>query len=368
MSEKMTALTALRIESDNLNDPNSGFYPPQGTTEQIENIPADAKAEGELLYNTTTGSLMYYDGADWKTLNSSDGDDGDLVAESHAADPDPRVSGLIYYNTGSHQLKTQNNVATNTIVTTPDVHGNYVVKSHAADPEPNQPGLIYYETAFHQLKTQNNVAANTIVTTPDVNGNYVVKSHAADPEPNQPGLIYYDTATKALKTHQDNLTVEIGKPAFGYYFSIDPKTTALTVAENAFFSLDIVEGTFVSSEKVLNIVAAEANKYGIKMQLNDQSTLYQIIVNFSLRVTVGHVDTGRSIEIRLREFTADDFWVIQGSEKKCTLYNSDSISMTISSLYQFQGDNSQIIVEARTNVADCTVELGHPNFSIVPIA
>ena len=154
-----TVGTALKLDDKDVNDPNSGFYTAQATTEQINNIPTDAKEAGELLYNKTTGKLVLYNGiADgWETVNSSDGFNGDLIAKSYTTDPNPVIAGLIYYNPTYHTLNTQTNLDTSTIVTTPDTNGNYIVKALNADPT-HQEGLIYYNTIDNTLRTYTNAA------------------------------------------------------------------------------------------------------------------------------------------------------------------------------------------------------------------
>jgi len=154
-----TVGTALKLDDKDVNDPNSGFYTAQATTEQINNIPTDAKEAGELLYNKTTGKLVLYNGTlgGWETVNSSDGFNGDLIAQSYNTDPNPVIAGLIYYNPTYHTLNTQTNLDTSTIVTTPDTNGNYIVKALNADPT-HQEGLIYYNTIDNILRTYTNGA------------------------------------------------------------------------------------------------------------------------------------------------------------------------------------------------------------------
>lgn len=75
MTSGISTFTAIKLDDKDINDENSGFYTTQATTEQINSIPTNAKAEGELLYNKTTGKLVVYNGiaGGWETLNSSDG-------------------------------------------------------------------------------------------------------------------------------------------------------------------------------------------------------------------------------------------------------------------------------------------------------
>ncbi len=70
-----TVFTAIKLDDKDVNDPNSGFYTAQATTNQINSIPTDAKEAGELLYNKTTGKLVLYNGiaGGWETVNSSAG-------------------------------------------------------------------------------------------------------------------------------------------------------------------------------------------------------------------------------------------------------------------------------------------------------
>jgi hypothetical protein len=495
MSSEITTFTALRLDDKDVNDPNSGFYTAQATTEQINNIPADAKGEGELLYNKTTGKLVLLNGVAgvWETVNSSDADgnlvarsletdpdpavegviyyydhtnieesntlrtqlydadeaavvtktivttpdaDGNLVARSLETDPDPavegviyyydhtnieesntlrtqlydadeaavvtktivttpdedgnlvarsletdphtEVEGLIYYHKNDYTLRTQlydadeAAVATKTIVTTTDPGGDYVVKSRDTAPTSNVAGIIYYDSNKKTLKTQNNTSTSTIVTTPDADGNLVARSLETDPDPAAIGMIYYNTTIRALKTFQitsegSGHFVTIGKPNYGYYYSNDSTTTDLTFTDPvSYYVLNTTSLTFVKKQDVDHVI----NKYGVVIESSNLDTLYQVVANFSLKITTGSSTTGRSIDIRLREYSSDneEGWVIAGSQKKCTLYNSDSMTITIASAFQFHDIVPTIVVEAASNDSDVTIVLEYPNFTIIPIA
>ena len=146
-----TVGTALKLDDKDVNDPNSGFYTAQATTEQINNIPTDAKEAGELLYNKTTGKLVLYNGiADgWETVNSSDGFNGNIVINNYPAAPTDPVEGEIYYNTttNTYQVYTDGEWQD---ITTSDTE--LVAKSHATDPSPLVKGLIYYNTTDNTLR------------------------------------------------------------------------------------------------------------------------------------------------------------------------------------------------------------------------
>lgn len=101
---KITKLTALAFRDKDIKDPNSGFYPPQGTSEQINNIPTGSKEIGEVLYNTSIGSLMLFSKTpeesepSWKIIGGDGGSTGAFIAPSHSEDPTEGVNGQIYYN------------------------------------------------------------------------------------------------------------------------------------------------------------------------------------------------------------------------------------------------------------------------------
>lgn len=105
MSSGITTFTALKLEDKDVNDPNSGFYTTQATQEQIDAIPADAKAEGELIYNTTTGNLMVFSKGIWNTLNSAPGSDGNIVINKYPTAPAEPTEGEIYYDTSKGELQ-----------------------------------------------------------------------------------------------------------------------------------------------------------------------------------------------------------------------------------------------------------------------
>lgn len=195
-----TVGTALKLDDKDVNDPNSGFYTAQATTEQINNIPTDAKEAGELLYNKTTGKLVLYNGiaGGWETVNSSEGFNGNVIISSYPTAPTDPVEGEVYYNTTTNTYQVYTDGAWQDI-TTSDTE--IVVRSHATDPTPVEAGLIYYNTVYNQLRAQNNTTTNTIVTTPDVNGNYIVQSHATDPSSHVNGQLYYNTTDNILKTY-----------------------------------------------------------------------------------------------------------------------------------------------------------------------
>lgn len=152
-----TTFTAIKLDDKDVNDPNSGFYTAQATTEQINSIPADAKAEGELLYNKTTGKLVVYNGiaGGWETVNSSEGFNGNVVINSYSTAPTDPVEGEVYYNTttNTYQVYTDGEWQD---ITTSDTE--IVAKSHATDPTSPTNGLIYYNTTDHILRTYTNAA------------------------------------------------------------------------------------------------------------------------------------------------------------------------------------------------------------------
>lgn len=152
-----TIFTAIKLDDKDVNDPNSGFYTAQATTEQINSIPADAKAEGELLYNKTTGKLVVYNGiaGGWETVNSSEGFNGNVVINSYSTAPTDPVEGEIYYNTTTNTYQVYTDGAWQDI-TTSDTE--IVARSHATDPTSPTNGLIYYNTTDNILRTYTNAA------------------------------------------------------------------------------------------------------------------------------------------------------------------------------------------------------------------
>lgn len=103
MADKgITTLTALTFNDRDISDPNSGFYPPQATSEQIEKIPSESKEIGEVLYDTTVGSLVLFSKTpeetepSWKIIGG--GGTGAFIAPSHSEDPAEGTNGQIYYN------------------------------------------------------------------------------------------------------------------------------------------------------------------------------------------------------------------------------------------------------------------------------
>lgn len=248
MSSGISTFTALKLDDKDVNDPNSGFYTTQATQEQIDAIPADAKAPGELIYNTTTGSLVLYSKAEdeevgeWKTLaittdtngnivinnyptapseptegeiyyNSTDGtlqvylndswqiittsESGEVIVKSHAtADAPSSPSALIYYNTDDHNFKAIDDTGTNsakTIVTTTNDGGYLVLKGNGSDPSGIESGTVYYHTTDHNFKVRDDTSTKTIVTTSDTSGYLVLKSYTSDPITTVPGFIYYNS-------------------------------------------------------------------------------------------------------------------------------------------------------------------------------
>jgi hypothetical protein len=82
-----------------------GFYVPQLTAAQIALIPATELLSGGIVYNTSTGFLQTYSSDDdWVNISLVGGEAGDVVVESHAANPGTNVTGTIYYNTASNQF------------------------------------------------------------------------------------------------------------------------------------------------------------------------------------------------------------------------------------------------------------------------
>jgi hypothetical protein len=152
-----TVGTALKLDDKDVNDPNSGFYTAQATTEQINNIPTDAKEAGELLYNKTTGKLVLYNGAlgGWETVNSSDGFNGNVVINSYPTVPTDPVEGEVYYNTTTNTYQVYTDGAWQDI-TTSDTE--IVAKSHADDPASPVNGQMYYNTIDNILRTYTNGA------------------------------------------------------------------------------------------------------------------------------------------------------------------------------------------------------------------
>ncbi len=55
-----------------LSSENRGFLPPRMNTTKIDSI--FSPAEGLVVYNTTLGTLMYFDGADWSMMKNMDGE------------------------------------------------------------------------------------------------------------------------------------------------------------------------------------------------------------------------------------------------------------------------------------------------------
>ncbi len=227
MSSGITTFTALKLEDKDVSDPNSGFYTTQATQEQIDAIPADSKAEGELIYNKTTGSLVLYskaedeDEGEWKTLvttASSNGEieDTELVAKSHSNSQAPlSPAGLIYYNTDDHNFKAiDDDIAisgshTKTIVTTPDHEGNLVAKVYRnATPSTTRDGLIYYDNNDYKKNfkvRENDNELRTIVTTKDEKGYLVAKTTSTSNTPAENnGLIYYDHTNNNFKVRENS--------------------------------------------------------------------------------------------------------------------------------------------------------------------
>jgi hypothetical protein len=144
-----TVGTALKLDDKDVNDPNSGFYTAQATTEQINNIPTDAKEAGELLYNKTTGNLMVFSNGTWNTLNSSVGTNGNIVINSYPTAPTDPVEGEVYYNTTTNTYQVYTDGAWQDI-TTSDTE--IVAKSHATDPSSPVNGQLYYNTTDNALR------------------------------------------------------------------------------------------------------------------------------------------------------------------------------------------------------------------------
>jgi len=55
-----------------LSSENRGFLPPRMNTTKIDSI--DSPAEGLVVYNTTLGTLMYFNGSDWALMRNMDGE------------------------------------------------------------------------------------------------------------------------------------------------------------------------------------------------------------------------------------------------------------------------------------------------------
>jgi hypothetical protein len=150
----ITTFTALRLDDKDVNDPNSGFYTAQATTEQINNIPADAKEEGELLYNKTTGKLVLLNGVEgvWETVNSYPGFTEPLIAfqGSNSAESNSTIEGeQVYYMPldSAGILKAQD-------FTLPDNSKNQVLYTG------NSSIVIYYTIAL-------GIWINSVAATPD---------------------------------------------------------------------------------------------------------------------------------------------------------------------------------------------------------
>jgi len=151
-----TVFTAIKLDDKDVNDPNSGFYTAQATTNQINSIPTDAKAEGELLYNKTTGKLVVLNGVAgaWETLNSSEGFNGNVVINSYPTAPISPVEGEVYYNTTTNTYQVYTDGEWQDITTSAT---EIIAQSHTTDPETEVEGLIYYNTTDHALRSYSNL-------------------------------------------------------------------------------------------------------------------------------------------------------------------------------------------------------------------
>ena len=54
-----TIFTAIKLDDKDVNDPNSGFYTAQATTEQINSIPADAKFPVASIKVINSGTKLF---------------------------------------------------------------------------------------------------------------------------------------------------------------------------------------------------------------------------------------------------------------------------------------------------------------------
>ena len=190
MPSGITTFTAIKLDDKDVSDFNSGFYTTQATTDQINNIPADAKEEGELLYNKTTGNLMLFNGT-WNTLNSYPGFTRPLIAVYGSNDagnstiegeqiyympldsdsvyilkaqdftlPDPTKNEIIY--TGTNSIVVHYTVALGIVITptspiTTVTFNLYLNRQHIID------RIVLYEVIagdFHRLTFTRSTALN----------------------------------------------------------------------------------------------------------------------------------------------------------------------------------------------------------------
>lgn len=324
---------------------------------------------GEVFYDTTNTNIKAFIGGEWHTITT---DKDDTIALDHANVP--TTPGIIYYN--NNHLRTRDyNTHTQTIVTTPDPEGNLVASSTS---NLATPGSIYYNN--NHLRTQDySTNTQTIVTTPDLNGNLIAKNAMTDPSVvGGKGLIYYNNTIDALRTYQELGYTTLGAPAYGSFYSAVEFITTVNQSDGFVILGVSYAQDHAHTAEYRAIVSrraeiADANKYGVRMLVEDQFTWYQFTANFTLKAQSGGSSQGRSVSLRMEKISPEmpaERTVVVGSEIKHTLYSADSTNITITALSKVGSIGTQFVISCLANNITEPLNLGldYYNFIVTPIA